>query len=612
VDKPAIPIQSLWTIRPDGTGLAGYFGNRVLSPATFMEARSIPGSSQILCVLTSHNGPCRGAIGRIDIVHGNNAPAAIRNLTPEIDIGLVDRGDGNHIQGPYESPYPLNASLFLVSNRGHLMVRDYEGTHQAVILQRQGHLGFYSAQPLRSRPMPPILAPQIDLTAIQWGSSPDATPWEDPWNGLDEQLRETLSGSANGSPAHRTSDNLPVAERWATVILQDVYRGLEPYVQRGEIHEIAVIEEMRKAVRTDVANRAFGFQFPVISCGATYAGKRVWGYAPVEPDGSACFQVPAGRPIYFLALDAHGRALQRMRTFTHLMPGEVQGCVGCHEPRNESVAVPTAMRRTPHPLRPPAWGKGVGFDYSTHVQPILDTHCVQCHSGARPPGGMDLRGDKTDFFNVSYEWLARGRRRSGESEWDSPYVDWIPTYNGMEQNILEITPKAWGSPQSLLAHLLLARHPDANGNPRLHMTPAEIGTILAWIDLNVPYYGTSETAYPDRPGCRQLYPAELDRTLTEVAARRCSECHQQGQVPRRFWTRITNPHRNDFLMAPLAQEAGGSGHCGKDVFISTADPDYQAILQTFEPVLSELRARPRMDMPGAKPAAVDRNCLGDL
>ena len=66
VDRPAIPIQSLWSINPDGTGLSGVFGNRVLSPATFMEARSIPGSDDLLCVMTSHNGPCRGAIGVID------------------------------------------------------------------------------------------------------------------------------------------------------------------------------------------------------------------------------------------------------------------------------------------------------------------------------------------------------------------------------------------------------------------------------------------------------------------------------------------------------------------------------------------------------------------
>ena len=76
--------------------------------------------------------------------------------------------------------------------------------------------------------------------------------------------------------------------------------------------------------------------------------------------------------------------------------------------------------------------------------------------------------------------------------------------------------------------------------------------------------------------------------------------------------RITNPQLNEFLMAPLARESGGSGVCGQPVFASKADPDYQAILRTFEPVLAELRVRPRMDMAGAQPAAVDRNCLGNL
>ena len=56
VDKPAIPIQSLWTIHPDGTALAGFFGNRVLSPGTFMEARSIPGTQKIICTMTGSSG----------------------------------------------------------------------------------------------------------------------------------------------------------------------------------------------------------------------------------------------------------------------------------------------------------------------------------------------------------------------------------------------------------------------------------------------------------------------------------------------------------------------------------------------------------------------------
>jgi len=556
VDKPAIPIQSLWTINPDGTGLVGFYGNRVLSPATFMYGQAIPGTGQVLCILTAHNGPAHGAVGIIDRSVGVNTQEAIRNLTPEVDIGRVDKGNGNNVRGPYETPYPLDDRYFLVSKNGTVIVRDYAGTQSAVVVKSQGGLGYCNARPLGPRARPPSIA--------------------------------------------STLPEKPDPEGWATVFVQDVYRGLEPEVKRGEVKEICVVQEMEKTVLIDLAHRAFGFQFPVISCGATYAGKKVWGFAPVEADGSAHFRVPSGVPIYFMALDAQGRAVQRMRTFTHLMPGETQGCIGCHEPRTQtsSPAPPAALQAAAHKLRAPEWGVE-GFDYTRVVQPVLDKHCVSCHGGVRAAKKVDLSGDKTDFFNVSYEWLARGRSGNGFVNWGSPYVSWIPTYNGHEQNILQVAPKTWGSPRSVLADLLLSGHPDAAGKVQVTLTDAERRRVLLWIDLNVPYYGTSDAAYLDHQGARRLYPADLDKTLADVAKRRCGECHNGGAVPRPFWTRITNPQLNGFLAAPLAAAAGGSGACGKAVFRDASDPDYQAILRTFEPVTAMMCEKPREDMPGA-------------
>ena len=103
VDRPAIPIQSLWTMNPDGTGLAGFFGNRVLDPATFIEAQAIPGSTAVLCTLTGHNGSCRGALGIIDPRYGNNAQEGIRNLTPEIPLVGVQQSSNGPV-GPYQTP----------------------------------------------------------------------------------------------------------------------------------------------------------------------------------------------------------------------------------------------------------------------------------------------------------------------------------------------------------------------------------------------------------------------------------------------------------------------------------------------------------------------------
>jgi len=245
------------------------------------------------------------------------------------------------------------------------------------------------------------------------------------------------------------------------------------------------------------------------------------GYADVAEDGSAYFKVPAEKPIYFIAMDEKGRGLRRMRSFTHLMPGEVQG-------------------------------------------------------------------------------------RNG-----SPYISWIPTYNGHEWNINEIAAKQWSSPASKLSEIILGGHADADGKPQIDMDEGAKRRILTWIDLNVPYYGTAATAHPNLPACRQMLPTKLRSTMDDVYARRCQNCHDAERVkiltPWRgsSWgevgLRIENPRLDDFLLAPLAKSAGGTQRCGKPVFASTDDPDLKAVLETFKPIHELLKEVPRMDMPGAVP-----------
>ncbi|HEX5791397.1 MAG TPA: hypothetical protein VFY13_09585 [Luteolibacter sp.] len=547
VDRPAIPIQSLWSIQPDGTMLSGVFGNRVLGPATFMEARDIPGMpGKLLCVMTSHNGPCRGAIGLLNPALGANSQEAIRNLTPEIHIGTVDdAGRGNAMRGPYESPVPLDQRFFLVSRAGTILLRDYDGAYERVLREPENGMGFYSAQPLRARLLPKTqTVSQLD----------------------------------------------PQAPALAEVFVQDVARGLGDAVKRGEIRRIAVVQEMEKDIRSETSQRQFGFQFPVVSCGATYAPKRVWGFAKVEEDGSARFQVPAGVPLYFLPLDAEGRAVQRMRSFTHFMPGERQSCVGCHADRNDASppsfsTPPLAARRPAEALTPPDWGSRDGFSFTRVVQPVLDRHCVSCHNGTAEP---DLSGDRTDYFNVAYENLARrgtqaehgddargGMKRFGRN----PYTSWIPTYNGCESNILEIAPKTWGSPVSPLADLIIAGHPDAHGKKRIQLSADEQQRIMMWIDLNVPFYGTSQSRQPELRGCRRIVPEDLEPTLQEVAARRGIE------LPRAFFIRLDHPEKNPFLELPL-QRGNFSG---------VDDPDYRKILKCFEGVPAMLEKRNHVD-----------------
>jgi hypothetical protein len=71
-----------------------------------------------------------------------------------------------------------------------------------------------------------------------------------------------------------------------------------------------------------------------------------------------------------------------------------------------------------------------------------------------------------------------------------PYTKWICTDNGSEKNILEITPKVWGSPASKLADVVISGHPDADGKNRVTLDASSRRAILLWIDLNVPFYGS--------------------------------------------------------------------------------------------------------------------------
>jgi hypothetical protein len=553
VDRPAIPIQSLWAINPDGTSLAGVFGNRVLCPATFMEARDIPGTAgKILCVMTSHNGPCRGAIGLLDLTKGGNAQESITNLTPDVRVGKVeDAGAGNGMRGPYESPFPLDDTYFLVSKQGTILLRDYKGTLDIALRSPERGVGFYSPQPIRPRALPQTPRPNR--------VEKDAAPWAD-------------------------------------IVMHNVAIGLEGFVKPGEIKRLAIVQEMEKDIRADTSRRQFGFQFPVVSCAATYAPKRVWGFAKVEADGSAHFRAPANVPIYFLPLDAEGRAVQRMRTFTHFMPGEKQSCIGCHADRNYvSPTVITshgrslAASRAPEKLTPPTWGAEDGFSFPRIVQPVLDKHCVKCHNGDAPDSPKpELTGDRTDFFNVAYENLARLDSISASKNTDywgpnkgkgNPYTSWITTYNGCEANILQIQPKSWGSPVSKLADVVVSGHPGTNGTQRVQLTADEKLRILMWIDVNVPFYGTSQSQQTNLPGCRRILPPKLDETLKEIAARRGFE------LPETFYVRLDHPEKNPFLAIPLA----------KKQFASKEDPDYKRILACFENVQEELAKRIEVD-----------------
>ncbi|MHC4693919.1 MAG: hypothetical protein ACYS67_14345, partial [Planctomycetota bacterium] len=62
------------------------------------------------------------------------------------------------------------------------------------------------------------------------------------------------------------------------------------------------------------------------------------------------------------------------------------------------------------------------------------------------------------------------------------------------------------------------------------------------------------------------------------------------------YTRMLKPENNSFLLAPLAVSAGGTEKCGRAIFKSKEDSDYQKIMEVFQPLKEMLEHRPRADM----------------
>jgi hypothetical protein len=201
----------------------------------------------------------------------------------------------------------------------------------------------------------------------------------------------------------------------------------------------------------------------------------------LHEDGSALFTVPAGRNLYFQALDENYMELQRMRTFVNLKPGEKRSCVGCHESRKLAAlprrALPSALREDPRSLvGQPGDTVPRTVHYPTDVQPVLDRYCVSCHAGERPKAQLDLSGELTTLFNRSYENLIR---RNLVNKVDvSPRDAFIPARD----------PLTFGSHRSRLVQQIRRK----DGPCNVGLTRKEFVRLVTWIDANAPYYGLYE------------------------------------------------------------------------------------------------------------------------
>jgi hypothetical protein len=149
--------------------------------------------------------------------------------------------------------------------------------------------------------------------------------------------------------------------------------------------------------------------------------------------------------------------------------------------------MPMALRRAPSAIDPGPLG-GRPFGFVEVVQPVLDRHCVRCHSGEKPKGGIDLTRAPHKGFTKSY-WALCGDTAGAWSERrtkpDLDANDLVPRY--WQRNQIQITPPddVRAARQSRLVRMLTV----PPGHQGVKLPSDDLRRLAAWIDLNAIFYG---------------------------------------------------------------------------------------------------------------------------
>jgi len=460
-DRGQIYTQGLFQMNPDGTAQTEFYGNNSWFPTTILHARFIPGTQKVIAVLSGHHSHQRGKLAIIDNRKGRQEASGVRFVAPVREAEAV-RVDSYGQEGDqFQYPYPLSETEFLVTY-------DPQGSPN----QRYVHPYAIYFMTIDGR---------RELLAIDSNIS----------------CNQPIPVVARRRP-HVRPNLVDYRKKTGTYYLQDVYigPGLEG-IRRGTIKKLRVVAlEYRAAGIGDTRNSGPGggslSSTPVGVGNTSWDVKVVLGDATVYEDGSAMFNVPARTPVYFQALDEKGHAVQTMRSWSTLQPGETFSCVGCHENKNETPSLgrqTLAMKAGPQSLKS-FYGPPRGFSFNKEIQPILDRHCIKCHTGGETEP-FDLSGRKIIEMTSKRKWnqsylaltQARPEGRPNQSYYkgnqDGELVNWI---NNMSVPTM-LPPYYKGAARSKLITILEEGHKDVK------LSQEEMDKIACWIDLLVPYCG---------------------------------------------------------------------------------------------------------------------------
>ncbi len=543
VDRSQVNFHHLWTTNPDGTNQMVWFGNETPG-ITMIDAKPISGTHKVIASFSPGHGKYEHA-GYVTVVDPNGGP--------DVSSKIKRISKGEQV---YRDPYAITEECILVADKKGISLMDGEGNTELLyaLPESDRRMECHEPRPVRSRKREPVIRSEVDLS-----------------------------------------------QPTGHMVLANIYNGRSMQgVKKGEIKNLLVLEQLPKPVNFS------GGQEP-LSLGGTFTLARILGTIPVEKDGSAYMELPALRSLFFVTLDKNNASVTRMQSFITLQPGELTSCVGCHEQRSRTAKVELglmALKSPPHQIKPIKDVPEV-LDYPRDIQPILNKHCIQCHNPNKMEGQIDMTGDHTPVYSVSY-WtmISRGLITDGRNRPDPNYA-----------------PRSIGSSASPLMKLIDGQHYQTK------LSDNERKLIRLWIETSGTYPGTYAALGSG------MFPVDLPLTTMQS---RCANCHHVAAInnPHEHYQKyrvyfgplnknyvpeylryspwqapfmaqsrcnLTRPDKSILLRAPLAKHAGGLGLCKGDIFKDRNDADYQIILKTIEDASTKMKQAKRFDMPGFRP-----------
>ncbi len=464
VNRNAVWHQSLWAIRPDGTGVTHLYGNYSENVCVATELKTVPGSSLLAATAAAHHNITAGSLFLLDLAKGEDGLAPVIRITPEVPF---PEGENWQLGGTYCSPMPVNDTLFFCA---------------------------YSDEPSSFPPGHPRR--HAKCCGATWPTQAAYGIW----------LVDTLGGREliYKDPTISTFNPIPLIKRKRPPVLASVLPPQDSAPTSGVCYVENVYDTRtdlpRGSVKALRINRLINL--PICRRRTLNAGsdldlyKESLGTVPVEDDGSAAFRIPSGVAIQLQALDKNGMAILTMRSFIFSQKGEIQGCAGCHE--NKSQAAPAKpntntkarLGKVHDPVPEVDLGYSGPFSFALSVQPIFDRKCISCH-------GLDGKGTFSLIAPDVVTNLVKRRQLAylhayKESHYSKCY-DYFAAASGLTKK-------------------LKSGHGPA-------LTDDEWKKLILWMDFSVPRFATASGYGWNGPDAREIDP-DGERALRQAVQAR--------------------------------------------------------------------------------------------